>query len=48
LTPNGLPYGTADLAALPRGVRDELDIVQRFGTAAIVKRRGPASCDDHP
>jgi len=48
LTPNGLPYGIADLAALPRGVRDELDIVQRFGTAAIVKRRGPASCDDHP
>jgi len=48
LTPNGLPYGIADLSALPRGVREELDIVQQFGTAAIVKRRGPASCDARP
>ena len=48
LTPNGLPYGIADLVAIPSGVRDELDIVQRFGTAAIVKRRGPSSCDAHP
>ena len=45
LTPNGLPYAIADLPALPRDVREELDIVQSFGTAAVVRRRGPAACD---
>lgn len=46
LTPGGLPYAIADLPALPRGIRDELDVVRQFGTAAIVKRRGAASCDE--
>jgi hypothetical protein len=46
LTPGGLPYAIADLPALPRAVRDELDIVQQFGTAAVVKRRGAASCTE--
>ena len=46
LTPNGLPYGIADLSALSRDVRDELDIVQPFGTAAVVRRRGPSACPD--
>ena len=45
LTPGGLPYAIADLPALPRGVRDELDVMQAFGTAAVVRRRGPTSCD---
>jgi hypothetical protein len=44
LTPGGLPYAIADLPALPRGVRDDLDIVRQFGTAAIARRRGAASC----
>jgi hypothetical protein len=44
LTPNGLPFAIADLPALSRDVRDELDIVQRFGSAAIVRRRGASSC----
>jgi hypothetical protein len=44
LTPGGLPYAIADLPALPRSVRDELDIMQSFGTAAVVRRRGAASC----
>lgn len=44
LTPGGLPYAIADLPALPRGVRDELDIVRQFDTAAVVKRRGPSTC----
>jgi hypothetical protein len=48
LTPNGLPYAIADLPALPRDVRSELDVVQRFDTAAIVKRRGPAVCEAQP
>lgn len=48
LTPGGLPYAVADLPALPRGVREELDVAERFGSAAIVRRRGPASCDAAP
>ena len=44
LTPNGLPYAIADLPTLPRDVRNELDIVQQFGTAAVARRRGPSSC----
>ncbi|MEQ1729320.1 MAG: hypothetical protein ABL982_13165, partial [Vicinamibacterales bacterium] len=45
LTPNGFPYAIADLPALPRDVREELDVIQSFGTAAVVRRRGPAACD---
>jgi hypothetical protein len=44
LTPGGLTYGIADLATLPRGVAEELDVLQQFGTAAVVKQRGPSSC----
>jgi hypothetical protein len=44
LTPGGLPYAIADLPALPRDVRDELDVLSSFGTAAVVKRRGPSTC----
>ena len=44
LTPGGLTYGIADLATVPRGVREELDVLQQFGTAAVVKQRGPSSC----
>jgi hypothetical protein len=47
LTPNGLPYAIADLPALPRDVRDELDVVRRFDTAAVVRRRGPSVCAPH-
>lgn len=48
LTPNGLPYAIADLPALPKDVREELDVIQRFGTAAVVRRRGPSACDAAP
>lgn len=44
LTPNGLPYAIADLTALSRDVRNDLEIVRAFGTAAVVKRRGPSTC----
>ena len=46
LTPGGLPYGIADLPALPSDIRNELDIVAQFGTAAVVKRRGTSSCEE--
>ena len=48
LTPGGLPFAIADMPALPRGVREELDVAERFGSAAIVRRRGPVSCDVAP
>ena len=48
LTPGGLPWAIADLSSLPRTVREELDVAQFFGTAAIVKRRGATSCDPAP
>jgi hypothetical protein len=48
LTPGGLPYAIADLPALPRDVREELEIVRQFGPAAIVRRKGPSSCTDLP
>lgn len=46
LTPGGLPYALVDLPVIPRDVREELDIVQRFDTAAVARRRGPSSCDE--
>ncbi|MFN7914992.1 MAG: hypothetical protein U0Q55_06610 [Vicinamibacterales bacterium] len=48
LTPGGLPYAIVDLPALPSGVREELDIVQQFGTAAVARRRGASWCDTRP
>ncbi|MEQ1908573.1 MAG: hypothetical protein ABMA15_07105 [Vicinamibacterales bacterium] len=44
LTPNGLPYAIADLGALSRDVRSDLEIVRAFGTAAVVRRRGLSTC----
>jgi len=44
ITPGGLPYAIADLTVVPRDVRDASDMIAQFGTAAVLKRRGPASC----
>ena len=44
LSPGGYPYAIADLSTLPSDVRSDLDVVADFGTAAVVKRRGPSSC----
>ncbi|MGE3955717.1 MAG: hypothetical protein AB7H96_03285 [Vicinamibacterales bacterium] len=46
LTPGGWPFAIADLAALPRDVRTELDVVEAFDGAAVVRRRGASSCDE--
>ena len=48
LTPGGLPYAIVDLTSVPSDVRDELDIVRTFGTAAVAKRRTAASCGEQP
>jgi hypothetical protein len=43
--PGGLPFAIADdFLALPKDIRDGVDIVARFGPAAVVRRRGPAAC----
>jgi len=43
--PSGLPYAIADdFDQLPRDIRTSVDVVARFGRAAVVRRRGAASC----
>jgi hypothetical protein len=45
IEPSGLPYAIADdFSALPKDIRDRVDILARFGPAAVVKRRGPGVC----
>jgi hypothetical protein len=44
ILPGGLPYAIVDdVEALPRDIRTNVDIVARFGRAAVVKRRGPSA-----
>jgi hypothetical protein len=45
ILPDGLPYAIAgDFDALPRDIRTSVDVLARFGPAAVVGRRGPSSC----
>jgi hypothetical protein len=45
IQPAGLPYAiTDDFDALPKDIRSSVDVVQRFGPAAVVKRRGRSTC----
>jgi hypothetical protein len=47
ILPNGLPYAiTDDFDALPRDIRTNVDVLARFGPAAVVQRRGTSSCED--
>jgi hypothetical protein len=47
ILPNGLPYAiTDDFDALPRDIRTNVDVLARFGPAAVVLRRGTSSCED--
>jgi hypothetical protein len=49
ILPGGLPYAIAgDFDALPRDIRTNVDVLARFGPAAVVQRRGPAACADKP
>jgi hypothetical protein len=48
IVPGGLPYAIADnLDGLPRDIRTNVDVLARFGPAAVVKRRGPAVCNEN-
>ena len=45
IEPGGLPYAIVeDFSALPKDIRENVDVVARFGRAAVVRRRGPTSC----
>jgi hypothetical protein len=45
ILPGGLPYAITDnFEALPRDVRSGVDVLARFGPAAVVKRRGVSKC----
>ena len=42
---NGLPFAIADdFDRLPRDIRTNVDVLARFGPAAVVQRRGPSTC----
>lgn len=41
----GVPYAIAEnFEGLPRDIRTNVDVIARFGPAAVVKRRGSSSC----
>jgi hypothetical protein len=44
LMPAGMTYAVADLSILPTEIRREVDVLQQFGNAAVITRRGPSSC----
>ena len=46
IEPGGLPYAIVHLPALPKEVLNDVDVLEQFGTAAVVKRRGPSFCAD--
>ena len=47
ILPNGLPLAvTDDFDALPRDIRMNVDVLARFGRAAVIKRRGASRCQE--
>jgi len=45
IQPEGLPFAIVDdINALPKDIRTSLDVMQRFGPAAVVRRRGRSVC----
>jgi hypothetical protein len=47
ILPNGLPLAvTDDFEALPRDIRVNVDVLARFGPAAVVRRRGESRCEE--
>lgn len=44
LVPGAPQYAIANLSILPAEIRSDVHILQQFGQAAVIARRGPASC----
>jgi hypothetical protein len=40
----GLTYAIAELSRLPNEARERADVLFSFGSAAVLKRRGPSTC----
>jgi len=46
ILPGGLRYAIADdFDRLPRDIRSNVDVLARFGPAAVVQRRGASVCE---
>ncbi len=46
IEPGGLPYAVVDLTTLPNEILLDVDVLEAFGAAAVVKRRGLWDCPD--
>jgi asparagine N-glycosylation enzyme membrane subunit Stt3 len=46
MQPGGLPYAIVDLRTASKDMLLDADQIETFGTAAILRRTGPASCPD--
>jgi hypothetical protein len=46
LQPGGLPYAIVNVPTAPREVFNDADQLEQFGTAAVLRRTGAASCPD--
>jgi hypothetical protein len=44
ITGNSFPVAIADLSVVPREVREDLDVLARFGHVAVGRRRGTTAC----
>jgi hypothetical protein len=42
----GLPFAIGYLPEIPPEILQEVDVLERFGAAAVISRRGPSTCDD--
>jgi hypothetical protein len=46
IEPGGLPFAIAHIPTLPKEVLNDVDVLEQFGAAAVVLRRGPSFCAD--
>jgi hypothetical protein len=44
LMPGGVPYAIADLRVLPNEIKRDVDVLQQFGAAAVIKRQRGGAC----
>ena len=47
ITGNSFPVAIADLSVVPREVREDLDVLARFGHVAVGRRHGTTACPGH-
>ncbi len=47
ITGTSFPVAIADLSVIPREVREDLEVLARFGHVAVGRRRGATACPGH-